>query len=336
MRRFLIAALLIVLGRGAAKACSLRSYQPDDILTNEPVVSSNGRYLAIERWYVGVKDVESARADSIMNFDPPASDDDSPPPKRRETISFAVYEAHTRTRSSEFSIPVDDDGSVLVSDSGYVAIVRPLRSGCYGSVEAAHAVVTIIRPDGSTVARLSVADILTKSDIANAGYEFDSVTPSFDGEEDATLVLAFAGGKRRIDLVSAKLLDEKVDLIPGPGVFVDAAVRNRPYPTALFDEMSSVRLTSQELRTLARDEPLPSYPEVAIKARIAGPVWVEVVVSEYGEILASRATQLPFGLSESALAAVRNWRFRALQLDGKHVKYHGEVAIHFERNVVPP
>ncbi|HEY2321988.1 MAG TPA: energy transducer TonB [Thermoanaerobaculia bacterium] len=336
MRRFLIAALLIVLGRGAAKACSLRSYQPDDILTNEPVVSSNGRYLVIERWYEGVKDFESARADTIMNFDPPASDDDPPPPKRRETISFAVYEANTRKRLSEFSIPVDDDGTVLVSDTGYVAIVRPLRSGCYGSVEAAHAAVTVIRPDGSTVARLSVADILTKSDIANAGDEFDIVTPSFDSEESAILVLAIAGHTRRIDLASAKLLDEKVDLIPGPGVFVDAATRNRPYPSALFDEMSSVPLTSQELRALARDELLPSYPDVAIKARIAGAVWVEVVVSEYGEILAARATQLPFGLSESALATVRKWWFRPLQVHGKHVKYHGEVAIHFERKVMRP
>jgi len=139
----------------------------------------------------------------------------------------------------EFSIPTADTGVLLVSDSGYIVVVRPLNGLCgVGTVDPSQAFVTIVRSDGTSVGRLTAADILTKHDIDLSGGHF------------------------------------------------------------------------------------------------GGPVWVEVINSEYGEVVAVRATRGPFGLSAGAVAAVRQWRFRPLQVDGKRVKYNGEVAIHFEHEVV--
>lgn len=313
-------------------------YVSDEMVTNEPVFSSNGRYLVIEREIEQLKDFESARADTIFNFDSPAQFDDSDQPAKepRKTMTFAVYEAMTRRRLSEFVIPAADTGTVFVSDSGrYIVIVHPLDGFChYADVDPAGTFVTIFRSDGTVVGRLTAADVLTMNDISHFKSEFAGVTSRLDGEEYELLVLTIAGYERRIDLASAKLLDEKLNVIAQPVVFIDAAARERPYPSDAFDDTSSVHLSPREFLALARDTPLPPYPEIARKVHIAGTVWVEVIVSEYGDVIAARATNLPFGPTKAALDAVRQWRFRPLQVHGRRVKYNGEVAFHFEHRVV--
>ena len=237
----------------------------------------------------------------------------------------------------EFSIPTADTGVLLVSDSGYIVVVRPLNGLCgVGTVDPSQAFVTIVRSDGTSVGRLTAADILTKHDIDLSGGHFagSSLDPRLASAERELLVFAVAGQERRVDLASAKLLDPKENVLSSPVVFADAAPREREYSKDPFGEMSSVHLKSEEFLSRERGLPLPSYPVIAQKALVAGPVWVEVIVFEYGEVVAVRATRLPFGLSAGAVAAVRQWRFRPLQVDGKRVKYNGEVAIHFEHEVV--
>lgn len=333
MRRAALVVFALLLARNPAKACSAASYDANDILTNEPVFSQNGRYLAIERRYEGLKDFESARAGTIFDFDTP-EDPDTPAKESPKTVTFAIYEAVTRKRLSEVSIPIADVGELLVSDSGSIVIVRPLQGMCHSQlIDAAQAFVTIVRSDGTLVGRLTAGDVLTAHDIANQGRTVDT-SSWIESEAPGVLILSIEGQRQRIDLDSATMLDPKRNVLPEPVVFAEA-VPHKCKGLESAGDSSAVHLASTELLSRAlQGEPLPPYPEIARKANIAGVVCVQVTVSEYGEVLAARAKPFPFGVSDAALAAVRQWRFRPLRADGKGVKFDGEVAIHFEWKVV--
>lgn len=61
-------------------------------------------------------------------------------------------------------------------------------------------------------------------------------------------------------------------------------------------------------------------PEIAKKARVGGIVIIEATIDEEGRVIAAKVLKgLPFGLSEAALEAVRQWTFRPATKDGEPV-----------------
>jgi protein TonB len=55
----------------------------------------------------------------------------------------------------------------------------------------------------------------------------------------------------------------------------------------------------------------PTYPEPAIRAQIEGSVVLDVGIDETGRVIDVQVTRgLPFGLSDSAANAVRQWIYR--------------------------
>ncbi|HWS71909.1 MAG TPA: energy transducer TonB, partial [Thermoanaerobaculia bacterium] len=72
-------------------------------------------------------------------------------------------------------------------------------------------------------------------------------------------------------------------------------------------------------------------PDLARKARIEGPVWMEVTVDEKGRVVCTRTNGLPFGITAAAEKAMRQWRFEPYILDGKAVAVTSEIAWHFRR-----
>jgi TonB family protein len=55
----------------------------------------------------------------------------------------------------------------------------------------------------------------------------------------------------------------------------------------------------------------PSYPEIAVRAQVEGSVVLDVGIDEAGRVTDIQVTRgLPFGLSEAAANAVRQWRYR--------------------------
>lgn len=64
----------------------------------------------------------------------------------------------------------------------------------------------------------------------------------------------------------------------------------------------------------------PDYPDVARSARISGVVIVEAIINEQGNVEQVRIVKgLPMGLSDSAEAAVRNWKFSPGRMNGRPV-----------------
>jgi protein TonB len=80
---------------------------------------------------------------------------------------------------------------------------------------------------------------------------------------------------------------------------------------------------------LARVEPV--YTEPARRARIQGVVIVETVIDTQGRVTDARVLKsLPMGLSESAVDAVRQWRFKPATLDGRAVSVYFTLTVKFE------
>lgn len=76
--------------------------------------------------------------------------------------------------------------------------------------------------------------------------------------------------------------------------------------------------------------PDPVYPEEARMARIQGAVILQTIIDARGKVTDIRVLKgLPSGLTEAAVAAVSQWRFRPATLEGEPVAVHYLVTISF-------
>ena len=80
--------------------------------------------------------------------------------------------------------------------------------------------------------------------------------------------------------------------------------------------IDSVNITPKKI-----SGPNPMYPEAARRARIQGVVVLECTIGKDGAVQQANVLRgLPLGLTESALDAVRKWRFQPSTLNGKPVE----------------
>ena len=306
----MIAAALIVL------ACTAQNWDPNDLVTNEPVCSANGRFCAVVRWHPGVDDFTSERAGKVFGLDQPeavetiAAEEPAGPPK---PLIAALYEVTPGGRRLVAETPMEraSTSEVVVPDSGRALVALNLSGGGCGSRPLEEdPLVTIYRLDGSRIGALKAGDVLTSSDV----FALFSEPPIEHAlrHETATrevLVLSLGGEERRIDLANAALLDGKRDIFPAPHTWVTPA-----------------DVDSQPFYARAVRGPLPQFPIIAIKARIRGQVIVDLVVSDTGDVVSAQVVKpLPFGMSEAAVEAARAWKFRP-----SPAPFHVRLDFHFQ------
>ena len=76
---------------------------------------------------------------------------------------------------------------------------------------------------------------------------------------------------------------------------------------------------------------LPEYPELARRARVAGPVIIEAIIDKQGNVVEARIMRgLRLGLDEAALAAVRQWKYTPTYYSGRPVDVILTVTVIFE------
>jgi TonB family C-terminal domain len=81
----------------------------------------------------------------------------------------------------------------------------------------------------------------------------------------------------------------------------------------------------------------PVYPEEARKARISGIVILEVIIDRTGAVKDVTVLKpLPFGLSEAAIDAVKQWTFVPGTLNGKPVNVTFNVTMNFKLDAIKP
>jgi protein TonB len=79
----------------------------------------------------------------------------------------------------------------------------------------------------------------------------------------------------------------------------------------------------------ARSE--PRYTEPARAARVEGVVVVEAIISKDGRVEQVRVIKdLPMGLGDEAIAAVKKWRFKPATLNGQPVEVIFNLTVNFK------
>jgi periplasmic protein TonB len=78
----------------------------------------------------------------------------------------------------------------------------------------------------------------------------------------------------------------------------------------------------------------PKYPEVARRARMSGDVIVEAVITDHGEVVSPRVMKSTTEsiLNQSALEAVRQWRYEPARFRGQPVPVYVTVKVTFRLN----
>jgi len=337
--RVAVAVLLVSLAANAG-ACSMRNWDPNDLIENTPVMSANGRYTAVVRWWPDIPDFKSERAGKVLHFDDPPTYDvegneffESAP--RPELVTTALYESGVLLH--EFAIKQDSFTTVLVPDSGrYLVAYRSFGGGgCYPRAEETDPLLTIYTRDGAQVATVHVNDVLTSWDVQqmNSGFHRFAVSTRSESDRHEVVVVSIDDRiERRIDLPTGALLDPKNDIYPKPHVWATALEGwSEKVPSLADCKLSDVvQLDSARLLERASLKLIPEFPSVAARAHIRGKVYLAVLIDEAGQVVCTQTSQFPFGIGYAADAGVRQWRFRPLLVNGKAVKYAGVIVMHFE------
>lgn len=75
----------------------------------------------------------------------------------------------------------------------------------------------------------------------------------------------------------------------------------------------------------------PVYTEIARKARVQGIVIVEAIIDEQGDVTETRVLKgLPMGLDQSAVEAVKTWKFKPATLEGRPVPVYYVLTVNFQ------
>lgn len=75
---------------------------------------------------------------------------------------------------------------------------------------------------------------------------------------------------------------------------------------------------------------LPTYTEVARRARIEGVVILEIIIDKQGNVKNIKVLRgLPMGLTEAAIEAVKQWKYEPSTLNGKPIEIQGTVTVTF-------
>jgi TonB family protein len=103
-----------------------------------------------------------------------------------------------------------------------------------------------------------------------------------------------------------------------------------PPPKLSKEEPIRVEPTAQELKLIRRVEPV--YTELARRARIQGKVVLVVTVNEEGNVSDARVISGHPLLGETALIAVRQWKYSPTSFDGEPVPVITTVTVTFDLN----
>lgn len=233
---------------------------------------------------------------------------------------------------TEFKL-VNEVGPVtaLVSDSGqYLVTFDNWHSRGYGNDT-----IVIYRTDGSLIRSLSLEDVLTTKDIAALPRSVSSIhwgAADYIDEGSNLLVLRIErctgfglcserSAQVAINLADGTLLRPARDLLPR----LEPTVSLRPVTTpsgqdrqvepgdplcashASFSRAPEVSF--DRLQVATTDLALPSFTEIAHKARVHGVVLLELLVEDGVVACVETIKGLPMGLTQSARDATLQWRF---------------------------
>ena len=101
-------------------------------------------------------------------------------------------------------------------------------------------------------------------------------------------------------------------------------------PGGVVQEVGPYRIGGPATPPMEVHKVQPVYPRLAQTARVQGVVVLEALIRRDGSVADIRPVKtLSMGLTEAAIEAVRQWRYRPAELNGVPVEYYLEVIVRF-------
>lgn len=94
-------------------------------------------------------------------------------------------------------------------------------------------------------------------------------------------------------------------------------------------EPKKITMSGGALQGSAIKKVQPPYPPIAKAAKASGPVQVQILVNEAGEVIEANAISGHPLLRDAAVEAARQWQFKPTELGGKAVKVNGVLTFNF-------
>jgi len=94
-------------------------------------------------------------------------------------------------------------------------------------------------------------------------------------------------------------------------------------------------LNTDELLKRATHCERPGMPPLSGALRVAGHVFVDILVDEQGKVACARGVSGHPMVLGSAIEAVKNWTFRPEKVHGKAVSFRGHLRFHFSTGNIP-
>jgi protein TonB len=104
---------------------------------------------------------------------------------------------------------------------------------------------------------------------------------------------------------------------------------NAPAPVVKAATPKKIAISSGVMTGLKTGGTNPTYPPIARAARISGTVVLQATISKTGTIENLRVISGPPMLTQSALEAVKTWRYKPYQLNGEPVEVETTVNVVF-------
>ncbi|HEX6160950.1 MAG TPA: energy transducer TonB [Thermoanaerobaculia bacterium] len=239
-----------------------------------------------------------------------------------------LYDGRQRVTVVDSTVWPED---VLVLDSGRAFVV--LHGAHY---QPDGTLMSIFGRNGSLIRGVRAGDLFSDDDL-EAMRLGSTPAVTLAGEQ---IHLRFPSGTVRLDAPSGANLDPgtrdflpvwRAWTVPDARIPEDRKAKAKMECAAGIEPSDAIRIAPRELHARATHRPLPIYPPVAKKARVGGTMWIEVVVSQSGEVVCMRTVPLPFGLQQAAEEAVRQWRFEPYLVDGKRAMFISDIELQFAR-----
>jgi len=119
--------------------------------------------------------------------------------------------------------------------------------------------------------------------------------------------------------------------VPGGqmGGVLGGIISSTPVAVPKVAAPSRVRVSQGVVQGNAISQPKPLYPQMARMARVQGSVVLQAVISKNGAIENLRVVSGHPMLQQSALDAVRQWRYRPYLLNGEPVEVETQITVNF-------
>lgn len=106
-------------------------------------------------------------------------------------------------------------------------------------------------------------------------------------------------------------------------------VSTPPPPTSWQQTGEPVHLTEESARALLTQSVTPAYPPEAIAQKLQGPVVLQVAIARDGSVQDVKLVKGYFVLAKTAIAAVKQWRFKPYSVNGRPLETQTVITINF-------